>query len=218
MNKIIFILVFSLVYLSASYYLFIRGYQALPNITWLKIVYSVLFWSLSVSFIVSRATGSGAYFKLHEFTTWIGVFWMVASLYLFFIVIAADLVRMVNYFYTFLPPSTSFNYALLKQTTLVLSIVFVATLLVFGNINARNPKVVKLEIDVNKNGGKFQKLRIAMASDIHLGTIVHGTYLKKMTDSINAYSPDIVLLPGDLIDESLAPILKYDIGAPSSKY
>lgn len=214
MNKIIFILVFSLVYLSASYYLFIRGYQALPNIVWLKIVYSVLFWSLSVSFIVSRATGSGAYFKLHEITTWIGVFWMAASLYLFLIVIGVDLVRLVNYFFTILPPSTSPSYAVLKQFMFVFSLVFVTSLLIYGNINARNPKVVKLEIDVPKNGGKYKKLRIAMASDIHLGTIVHGTYLKKMTDSINAQKPDIVLLPGDLIDESLGPILKYNIGAP----
>lgn len=214
MNKIIFVLVFSLVYLSASYYVFIRGYQALPNITGLKIVYTLLFWLLSISFIVSRATGSGANFRLHEFTTWIGVFWMAASLYLFFIVIAVDLVRVANLIYPFLPLPSTPAYAILKQIVLISSVVLVTTLLVYGNSNARNPKVVKMELDVHKNGGKYRKIRIAMASDIHLGTIVHGVYLKKMTDSINAHKPDIVLLPGDLIDESLGPILRYDIGAP----
>ncbi len=103
---------------------------------------------------------------------------------------------------------------MIKQITLLISIVAVSSLLFYGYINAKSPKLVKMELKVDKNGGKYQKLRIAMASDIHLGTIIHNGSLTKLTKTINQENPDIILLPGDLIDESLGPILKFDIGAP----
>jgi hypothetical protein len=90
----------------------------------------------------------------------------------------------------------------------------VSSLLIYGNYNARHPKVVELKLKIDKPGGKHQKLRIAMASDIHLGTILNTTSLNRLTSSINSYHPDIVIFAGDILDEELSPIIRDDIGKP----
>ena len=43
-----------------------------------------------------------------------------------------------------------------------------------------------------------------MASDIHLGTIMGSRRLETIVARINALEPDIVLLPGDIVDESVS--------------
>lgn len=214
MNKLIFGLVFSVIFLIANYYLYIRGFQAMPSIKWVKISYSLVFWILSVSFIVSRFTGVAPFFAIHTVTTWIGVFWMAATMYFFFIVLMIDFVRFVNYFTHFLPPANSLQYVMIKQIVFVFSVVLVSALVIFGNYNARHAQIVHLNLNIHKPAQKYTKLRIAMASDIHLGTVVNANYLNWMTKKMNQFSPDIVLLPGDILDEELAPILKYDIGKP----
>ncbi|MEI6347317.1 MAG: metallophosphoesterase [Bacteroidota bacterium] len=214
MNKIIFISIFSLVFLSASYYVFIRGYQAMPNIYWLKLTYSILFWTLSASFIVSRFTGTESLMALHFFTTWVGVFWMVASLYFFLIVLSIDLIRLVNHFAHFLPLQGSPQAQLLKYITLSISVFVVSGLIIYGNYNARHAQIVHLNLKINKTTAKYKHLRIAMASDIHLGTIVNARYLGWMTENMNSFYPDIIMIPGDILDEELTPILKYNIGKP----
>lgn len=186
----------------------------MPSIKWVKISYSLVFWILSVSFIVSRFTGVAPFFAIHTVTTWIGVFWMAAAMYFFFIVLTIDFVRFVNYFTHFLPPANSLQYVMIKQIVFVFSIVLVSALVIFGNYNARHAQIVHLNLKIHKSAQKYTKLRIAMASDIHLGTVVNVNYLNWMTKNMNQFSPDIVLLPGDILDEELAPILKYDIGKP----
>lgn len=214
MNKLIFGLIFTAIFLTANYYPFIRGYQALPPIQWLKVVYAVVFWILSVSFVVSRFTGKESFFQVHALTTWIGTFWMVASLYFFLIVIAIDIVRVFNYFLHFFPSIGTPQYQLLKLSALLMLVLFVGGLILYGNYNARHAQVVKLKLNVDKSAGKYDKLRVAMASDIHLGTIVNKKSLRRLTEGINSYHPDIILLPGDILDDEISPILRNDIGSP----
>ncbi len=60
-----------------------------------------------------------------------------------------------------------------------------------------------MSFTVDKKAGDRQGLRIAMASDIHLSTVGARPRLEKLVERINALEPDIVLLPGDIVDESM---------------
>ena len=42
-----------------------------------------------------------------------------------------------------------------------------------------------------------------MASDLHLGRIIHNSRLEKIVGLINGLKPDLVLLAGDLTDEDI---------------
>ena len=54
-----------------------------------------------------------------------------------------------------------------------------------------------------------QSLKVVAISDIHLGYATNKTMLAGYVDMINAQRPDIVLIGGDLIDNSVAP-LRYE--------
>jgi predicted MPP superfamily phosphohydrolase len=55
-------------------------------------------------------------------------------------------------------------------------------------------------------------LVIAVASDIHLGVIVGRSRFDRIVRKINGLHPDIILLPGDILDEDLAPVIRQNLG------
>lgn len=66
--------------------------------------------------------------------------------------------------------------------------------------NAFHPVVTEYDVSFDKKiaGG----LDAVFLSDIHAGTSVKEKNLKKLTDAVNEINPDIVLLGGDIFDES----------------
>ncbi len=90
----------------------------------------------------------------------------------------------------------------------------VCLLVIAGSYNARQIKMNRIQLKINKEGGEFSKLRIIMASDIHLGTLIHDRRLYRLVQTINQENPDIILFPGDILDEELSPIIREDIGKP----
>lgn len=55
-------------------------------------------------------------------------------------------------------------------------------------------------------------LNIVVASDIHLGALVGQKRFDKIVDRINSLNPDMILLPGDIVDEDLGPVIKQTLG------
>ncbi len=210
----IFYLVFFSIYLLGNYYIFIRGWQAIPENMPVRIIYFLLFWMISLSFIISRLTGKQAWFDIHKITTWIGSYWLAAALYFFLIVVLFDLIRLFNSFLHFLPLAGSPVYLNLKLYSFVFVLLTVISLLITGNYTARRPEIKNLNISIPKKSEKYTTLKIAMVSDIHLGTLVYEKHLAKLVETINSHNPDIVLLVGDILDEELSPIIRNDIGNP----
>ena len=85
-------------------------------------------------------------------------------------------------------------------------------LLVAGHVNALTPRTVTLHLTIPKRIQGPATLNVVAASDIHLGTIIGKKRLDSMVAKINALNPDIVLLPGDIVDEDLAPVIKHNLG------
>lgn len=213
----IFYIVFFSVYLLGNYYIFIRGWQALPPITAIKAIYLIIFWVLALSFIISKFTGKQSFFAIHKITTWIGSFWLAAALYFFLFVLLIDILRFTNHFLHFFPNPDTQLYYYMKFYTFISIIAIVCISLIYGNLNARNAIIRNISINIDKKNEKYPELKIALVSDIHLGTMVYEKYLNRLTDSINAQNPDIVLFAGDIMDEELSPILRNDIGKPLRK-
>ncbi len=63
----------------------------------------------------------------------------------------------------------------------------------------------RYSITIPKQAGSLKELRVVAASDLHLGTIVHNGRLLKLVEMINSLQPDLVVLPGDVVDESPGP-------------
>lgn len=56
------------------------------------------------------------------------------------------------------------------------------------------------------NGNLGRSLKIVAVSDIHLGYGTDKTLLKEYVERINALQPDLILIGGDLIDNSVVPL------------
>jgi len=86
-----------------------------------------------------------------------------------------------------------------------------------GHINFLYPRIYTKEIKINKQVKDFKTLNIVVASDIHMGTIVTNGRVRKLVDMVNGLNPDIILLPGDILDEDLEPVLRRNLGEDISK-
>ncbi len=87
-------------------------------------------------------------------------------------------------------------------------IVLFILLLAVGTRNAFSPVVRKYELEIDKAGGAEKTWMIAVASDIHLGNVIGNRHLRKLIERVEAMKPDLILLPGDVIDDSIEPFLR----------
>jgi len=78
----------------------------------------------------------------------------------------------------------------------ILGIIFLV-----GTYNAYSPVVLKYQVNVPKKAGHYKSLRIAMASDMHFGLLSGRSLLKKLVRIVNDMNADLVLLPGDIVDD-----------------
>jgi predicted MPP superfamily phosphohydrolase len=53
---------------------------------------------------------------------------------------------------------------------------------------------------------ELEGLRIALVSDLHIGTFTNGQTLKRIVEETSRLDTDLVLLPGDLINNALADL------------
>ena len=101
------------------------------------------------------------------------------------------------------------KFTLESGTTLfMLLIIF----LVWGSINAWSSVVRSHSLQVDKSTGHSLPLTIAVASDLHLGNIVGNRHLKRLVNRINEMQPDLILLPGDVLDDSIEPFIRNRMG------
>ena len=209
-NFIIFFVIVLLIYSLANYYIFIRGLQAIPQHSRWRIPYQALFLFLALSYIMGRFLEKIWLSVISDIFVWIGSFWLAMFFYFLLIVVVIDLVRLINHWFPFFQLITD-NYVKLKQVTFFVSIGIVLVTVLYGYINACSFRVRKLDLTIAKQTN-MKKMNIVAVSDIHLGTIVGRKRFYKIVNKINELNPDLILLPGDIVDENLAPVIRKNLG------
>ena len=205
LNFIIFFSVVLTIYGLLNYYIFAHGWGVVRGGP-LEIPYLILFLLLSLSYVGGRLLERIRLSWLSSGFVWLGAFWLAAMVYFLIAVVAIDLVHLLDRFVPVVPGDLS----AVTVTTLVLSLVLATV--IAGHVNALTPRIKTLEWNIAKPGGQLQGLSIAVVSDIHLGTIVCKARLERIVARINALTPDLVLLPGDVVDEDLGPVIKQNLG------
>ncbi|RAV20498.1 metallophosphoesterase [Paenibacillus contaminans] len=90
-------------------------------------------------------------------------------------------------------------------------VVLLLLLLLRGSWNAWSPVIRRYDIEIEKQAGSMRELRIAVASDLHLGTIVGKRHLGRLVERIEEMKPDLILLPGDVLDDSIEPFVRENM-------
>lgn len=206
---IFFSIVFSL-YGLINFYIFISGWKAIEASY--HLVYTVVFLVLSLSFIAGRILERKIYNWFSTLLIWLGSLWLAAFVYYLIFILMIDILRVINFIIPFSPQFIYNNYVYTKHVLFLLVNTVTLLIVIAGYINARSPIIRKLSLNINKNAGGIKSLTAAVVSDIHLGTIICKSHLEKIVEKINSLNADIVLLPGDVIDEDIGPVIKQNLG------
>ena len=92
-----------------------------------------------------------------------------------------------------------------KPYGFITSLGFTVCLLVYGYFNYKHPDINRIDITLDKPlQGK--PMKVVAISDVHLGNGTRKPQLKKFVEMINAENPDLIVIGGDLIDNSLLPL------------
>lgn len=212
LNFIVFFSIFLLLYGLINSYVFLRGWQAMPLDSPFRIPYAAIFSILSLSFFIGRLLERSAPGAVSALFVWMGSFWFAAFAYFTLAALVIDILRLVNYGVPIFPAFITADIARTKVVVLTGVIVLVITALTAGYLNARSPQLKTLRIHIPKKVDSLSTLNVAMASDIHLGTIIGSKRLGKIVDAINNLNPDLILFPGDIVDEDLAPVIRQNLG------
>ena len=77
---------------------------------------------------------------------------------------------------------------------------------VYGVINAGFIRTTDADITIRKHCKDIDEMKIALVADLHLGYSVGSRQMKQMAEKINAMQPDLVLIAGDIYDNSFDAI------------
>jgi predicted MPP superfamily phosphohydrolase len=213
-RKRTFIVFFSVVlsiYTLINLYIFMRGWEVIPESTSVRLGFVVLFLILSLSLIAGRFLERVVLSRFSSALVWIGSFWLGAMVYFFLILVVIDVLRIINFIIPFFPLLFTASQEAGQFTAITIG-GFVVLIIIAGFINALKPRVRALDLVIHKNVNPTKALNIVVASDIHLGTLICKSRLERIVEKINSLNPDLVLLPGDVVDEDLRPVIRENLG------
>jgi predicted MPP superfamily phosphohydrolase len=206
-----FIVFFSIVitiYSLANAYIFFKGYHALQLQRENKILYTIIFITLAVTFIAAKLLESRHSSVFTDALNIIGGFWMGFMLYAIMFFLLSDIIFIILRLTGLLERG---NIPVFRRWSLLITSGISVLLIAGGFINAMIPVVKEYNITINKRVDGINKLRVAAVSDIHLGSIIRKRSIKKLSGMIEDMHPDVIFLLGDIVDGEIGPVLRGDL-------
>ena len=193
-----------------SSYVYIRGLQALPPFLWIKIIYSVIFLGSMSCFFLKMLLGDNMRELFAIILSAIGFTWLIALVYFAIYILGLDIIRLANRVFDIYPVYIKDNYQFVKTILFAFGVISVAALLTYGNYKFKHPEITTLDLKIDKPlpGGK---LKLVLASDIHLSSYINKRDLKKYVELMNSQKGDIILLAGDIADRDVHPLVNQNM-------
>lgn len=190
-------------YLGVSSYMMFRFFYWMKHcnhrFNWLrfKVPFAVvyLFMALSpvIAFLLPKSAVAIVIRRIS--TYWIGI-----MLYSLLYVVLFDLLRLIAK-HTKLKNTLLFSRGSVISIGSVVVACAVATCL-HGIFNARNIKVNEYSVTVNKSCGSDKHLKAVLVADLHMGYAIGVDHITNMVEKINQQDADIVIIAGDIFDNS----------------
>lgn len=158
--------------------------------------------------------------------TYIILFIFISSAYILSFLVSWRMLQMIGGYWLvifgfscFLLPMINLIYFLTKrnQTWKIASgytlLIFFSVILIYGSFNAWNPVVrdYSIELDHPNREPQGEQMKLLIAADLHLGDIIGVNHLERFIQVVNDEQPDIVLISGDIIDNSISPYFTHNL-------
>ena len=87
----------------------------------------------------------------------------------------------------------------------------------------RPVSVKPLTVTLDRLPQSLDGLRIVQITDLHIGPMIGGDWLRQVVDKVNALKPDIIAITGDVVDGSVEELSRHtaplaDLTAPHGVY
>ena len=125
----------------------------------------------------------------------LGVYWMAIFVYLLLTFVAFDIVRFIVWICDKNIVTPRFN-AIGTGAAMILCVLIIC----FGALNSRSIRTVKYSLNIPGHG---EDIRIALISDMHIGTTVNSAWIMRIAETVNRTEPDMVCIAGDIFDNNI---------------
>lgn len=190
-------------YLGVSSYMMFRFFYWMKHcnhrFNWLrfKVPFAVLYLFMALSPVIAFLLPKSAFAIIIRR---ISTYWIGIMLYSLLYVVLFDLLRLIAK-HTKLKKTFLFSRGSVISIGSVVVACAVATCL-YGIFNARNIKVNEYHVTVDKSCGDTKQLKAVLVADLHMGYAIGVDHITNMVEKINAQDPDIVIIAGDIFDNS----------------
>lgn len=190
-------------YLGVSAYMMFRFFYWMKHcnhrLNWLrfKVPFAIIYLFMALSpvtaFLLPKSAVAIVIRRIS--TYWIGI-----MLYSLLYVVLFDLLRLIAK-HTKLKNTLLFSRGSVVSIGSVVVACAVATCL-YGIFNARNIKVNEYSVTVDKSCGSDKHLKAVLVADLHMGYAIGVDHITNMVEKINEQDADIVVIAGDIFDNS----------------
>ena len=190
-------------YLGVSSYMMFRFFYWMKHcnhrFNWLrfKVPFAVVYLFMALSPVIAFLLPKSA---VAIVISRISTYWIGIMLYSLLYVVLFDLLRLIAK-HTKLKNTLLFSRGSVISIGSVVVACAVATCL-YGIFNARNIKVNEYSVTVNKSCGSDKHLKAVLVADLHMGYAIGVDHITNMVEKINQQNADIVIIAGDIFDNS----------------
>lgn len=190
-------------YLGVSSYMMFRFFYWMKHckhrFNWLrfKVPFAVVYLFMALSPVIAFLLPKSA---VAIVIRRISIYWIGIMLYSLLYVVLFDLLRLIAK-HTKLKNTLLFSRGSVISIGSVVVACAVATCL-YGIFNARNIKVNEYSVTVNKSCGSDKHLKAVLVADLHMGYAIGVDHITNMVEKINQQDADIVIIAGDIFDNS----------------
>jgi predicted MPP superfamily phosphohydrolase len=199
-------LIFFLVFILLNIYLYIRGWQALPDRYGIHFIYAILYIVASTSVFIGIFLGSRLPLWLSHTLELIGGYWIILFLFILAAAFIGDILRIADRYLGIFPHWVTSNYQQAKLGYFLAVMGILLMISVFGYIRFSNTTVTRIRVPVENSDHSTGEVHMVAVSDVHLGNLIRKGRLGKWVNIINNENPDIIVIAGDLFDHNMRTV------------
>ncbi len=197
-----FLGIFAFILASSHFYMFMRISYYLQLTESQRIFVACILGGLSLLTLVAIPLSRVLHRRFATILSWLIYPWMGIALLMFVTLLATDVIwLLLKLFgnYRFSEP-----HRLLQHYFGVIALSITGILVTFSFWKGLQPVTVKsLSITLRRLPQSLDGLRIVQVTDLHVGPLINGKWLRRIVDKVNALKPDLIVITGDLVDGSV---------------
>ena len=164
-----------------------------------KIFFLIVYVLLVLAFPLAERLSHTSGMEWADFLMIAGYFSLPLLLYLILSVIVLDLALGVARLTRLLSKETARSPGF-RRIRLFLVLLVPVAVVIIGAVRNNHPQIHEYSVEVPKRSSEIRQLKIAFAADFHLRETTNQRLMDRFVERVNAASPDIVLIGGDVLE------------------